>query len=234
LTRPLLLDLFCGAGGAGEGYRRAGFDVVGVDHRPQPRYPFEFWQADALEFLGRLVAGGSPGGWMLGDFAAAHASPPCQAYSRVTGYHPGARAGHPDLIGPTRERLEALGLPFVIENVEGAPLRRDMMLCGEMFGLRVHRHRVFELGEFFAMQPRHSPHRLKGARHNCHVERGHARLVAGHYADHDDASEAMGVDWMARDELAQAIPPAYCEHIGGYLLAAVSAAVPTGAARPSP
>jgi DNA (cytosine-5)-methyltransferase 1 len=224
MTRPRLLDCFSGAGGCARGFQRAGFYVVGVDINPQPRYAGdEFHQADALEVLRILVSGGTWQGYTLVDFAAVHASPPCPAYSLATHYH-GTQANHPDLIAPTRELLQATGLPWVIENVERSPLRRDLVLCGEMFGLRLHRHRVFEIDGFFAMQPRHAPHVLKGARHNCHIEDGHARLVAGNYADHEDAGDAMGIDWMARGkELANAIPPAYCEHIGGYLMTAVRA-----------
>jgi DNA (cytosine-5)-methyltransferase 1 len=193
MTRPRLLDCFSGAGGCARGFQRAGFYVVGVDINPQPRYAGdEFHQADALEVLRILVSGGTWQGYTLVDFAAVHASPPCPAYSLATHYH-GTQANHPDLIAPTRELLQATGLPWVIENVERSPLRRDLVLCGEMFGLRLHRHRVFEIDGFFAMQPRH-------------------------------AGDAMGIDWMARGkELANAIPPAYCEHIGGYLMTAVRA-----------
>jgi DNA (cytosine-5)-methyltransferase 1 len=243
LTRPLLLDLFCGAGGAGEGYKRAGFDVVGVDHRPQPRYPFEFWQADALEFLGRLVAGGSPGGWVLGDFAAVHASPPCQAYSVATKAWNGRikRAEHPDLVVPTRELLGAAGLPYVIENVPGAPLLNPVTLCGSSFGLAVRRHRLFESDVPIMAQP--CAHHLQATRLYPPTRSDRtamARVVSvfgagGGRAKHAGLwAAAMGIDWMLKDELAQAIPPAYTEHIGGYLLAAVNAAVPMGAARPSP
>lgn len=212
MSRPRLLDLFCGGGGCSVGYHRAGFDVVGVDLEPQPNYPFEFVRADALEFLREHYQ----------DFDAIHASPPCQAFSLATMFNGReASASHPDLVDPTRVLLDETGLPYVIENVEGAPLRRDLVLCGEMFGLRVHRHRVFELGGWFAMQPRHQPHVLKGALHNCHIEDGHARQIVGNYANHDDAMDAMGIDWMDRRDLAQAIPPAYTEFIGEQLLAYV-------------
>jgi DNA (cytosine-5)-methyltransferase 1 len=210
--KPRLLDLFACQGGAGEGYRRAGFDVTGVDIEPQPRNPHRFVQADALEYL---AAHGH-------EFDAIHASPPCQAFSLATGFH-GTQANHPDLVDPVRQLLEASGKPWVIENVEGAPLRRDLVLCGEMFGLRLHRHRVFEIGGWFAMSPRHAPHRLKGALHNCHVEDGHARQVAGNFADMESASEAMGIDWMDRRGLAQAIPPAYTEFIGEQLIGQLGA-----------
>jgi DNA (cytosine-5)-methyltransferase 1 len=210
VTRPRLLDLFCGAGGCSVGYHRAGFDVVGVDVKPQPNYPFEFHEADALTFP-------------LEGFDAIHASPPCPSYSFATHYH-GTQGNHPDLYAPVRALLHDTGLPYVIENVPGSPVRKDLVLCGEMFGLRVHRHRLFETGRFFVMRPPHAPHALKGALHNCHIEAGHARLVAGNYADHEDAADAMGIDWpMSRRELANAIPPAYTEHIGGYLMAEIGA-----------
>lgn len=221
MSKPRLLDLFCGAGGCSVGYARAGFDVVGVDIEPQPDYPFEFVQIDALQFLRDLI---STDCW-YGDnpvfrFDAIHASPPCQAFSLASLYQGAEKRAEKylDLVDETRDLLEATGLPYVMENVEGSPLRRDLVLCGEMFGLRVHRHRVFELGGWFAMQPRHAPHRLKGALHNCHIEDGHARQVAGNYADHADASDAMGIDWMDRKALAQAIPPAYCTFIGEQLI----------------
>jgi DNA (cytosine-5)-methyltransferase 1 len=205
VSRPRLLDLFCGAGGCSVGYHRAGFDVVGFDNVPQPNYPFEFIQGDALAAS-------------LTGFDAVHASPPCPAYSLATHYH-GTQDNHPDLYKPVQEKLLASGLPYVIENVPGSPVRKDLVLCGEMFGLRVHRHRLFELHGFFVLAPRHQPHVLKGALTNCHIEEGHARLVAGNYADHEDAADAMGIDWpMSRRELANAIPPAYTFWIGERLL----------------
>lgn len=208
--KPRLLDLFCGAGGAAMGYHRAGFEVVGVDIEPQPNYPFEFVQADALKF-NRAIG-----------FDAIHASPPCHRYSLVSGFQ-GVAADHPDLLGPIRELLDGQPWPYVIENVPGAPLRRDLTLCGEMFGLRVHRHRWFETRGFYAMQAPHARHGLRGAATNCEVAPGVARWITGNYADHDDALDAMGIDWMSRKELAQAIPPAYTEHIGGYLMAHLEA-----------
>ncbi len=214
--RPRLLDLFCGAGGASVGYHNAGFEVIGVDINPQPNYPFTFIRADALKvFMADF--------WILGgmeDFDAIHASPPCQAFSLASLYHGQANQdSHPDLVDETRLLLDATGLPYVIENVVGAPVRPDLVLCGEMFGLRVHRHRVFETGGWFSMRPPHTKHLLKGADHNCHIEDGYTRIVAGNYSDHDDAMDAMGIDWMTRKELSQAIPPAYTEFIGEQLLA---------------
>lgn len=225
-----LLDLFCCAGGCSKGFADAGFEVYGVDIEAQPNYPYPFFQGDALDVLRRLLDGEgitfSNGETLyLEDFAATHASPPCQAFSLASLYQGIEQRAEKylDLVDPTRQLLEAAGLPYVIENVEGAPLRRDLVLCGEMFGLRVHRHRIFELGGWFAMQPRHAPHRLKGALHNCHIEEGHARQVAGNYANHEDASDAMGIDWMNRSELPQAIPPAYTEFIGEQLISHIKA-----------
>jgi DNA (cytosine-5)-methyltransferase 1 len=207
-VRPRLLDLFAGAGGAGMGYHRAGFEVVGVDIKPQPNYPFEFHKFDALEFLRDAI---------IDDFDAIHASPPCQAYSIVSAFQ-GVREDHPDLVDETRRLLDASGLPWVIENVVGAPIRADVKLCGEMFGLGVHRHRHFETHGFFVMQPPHSRHNLKGAETNTETREGYARGVYGHMADWRGAAKAMGVEWMgAPDEVAQAIPPAYTEHIGSFL-----------------
>lgn len=214
----LLLDLYGGAGGCAVGYKRAGFEVVGVDLFEQPNYPFEFFQADAIETLDSLLAGGKLGPYRLSDFRAIHASPVCKGFSFVTYFHPGARDNHPDLLTPTRELLKKTGLPWIIENVPGAPMRRDLVLCGEMFGLRVHRHRLFEIDGFAALAPPHQKHKLKGAKHNCHIEEGHARQVAGNYSNHPDACDAMGIEWMTRKELAQAIPPAYTEYIGRQLI----------------
>jgi DNA (cytosine-5)-methyltransferase 1 len=211
MSKPILLDLFCGAGGCAKGYQQAGFYVVGVDINPQPRYAGdEFYQADALEFVAQRGR----------EFDVIHASPPCQAFSLATCYH-GNQEEHADLITPTREMLDATGRPYVVENVPGAPVRRDLLLCGEMFGLQLHRHRLFETGEWLAFSLQHPRHRLRSAAHNCHVAEGHTRLVAGHFADLASASQAMGIDWMTRAELSQAIPPAYTEFIGRQLLAHV-------------
>ncbi len=194
------------------GYHRAGFEIVGVDINPQPNYPFEFFQAEALFFGDRFAF----------DFDAIHASPPCQLHSLASQHQGRERAAeHPELIAPTRELLERTNLPWVIENVAGAPIRHDVSLCGEMFGLRVHRHRYFEIDGFHVMQAPHSMHNLKGAEHNCDLRDGHARQVVGNYADHVGAGLAMGINWMGRRELSQAIPPAYTEHIGSYLLASL-------------
>lgn len=194
-VRPRLLDLFCGAGGCGMGYHRAGFDVVGVDIRPQKNYPFEFHQADAMTYP-------------LDGFDVIHASPPCQAFTTARVIHGN---DHPDLLTPTRERLLAHGGVWVIENVPGAPMRRDVILCGSQFPpLRVRRHRWFELSHpiFDLMAPCwHKKTDVSVFGHGGHVYHGVA-----------DWREAMGIDWMTRDELAQAIPPAYTEWIGRRLI----------------
>lgn len=212
--RPKLLDLFCGAGGASVGYNRAGFDVLGVDIVPQPNYPFSFIQADAVQVATAIE-------FFNRSFDAIHASPPCQAFSIAT-LHQGRSATdkHPNLIPQIRNALSAIGKPFVIENVAGAPISKDLMLCGEQFGLRVHRHRYFEMN-WPVVKLTHEKHILKGALHNCDIRDGHARQVVGNYADHDDASDAMGIYWMSRKELKEAIPPPYTEYIGKQLIALI-------------
>lgn len=213
MTRPRLLDLFCGAGGAAMGYHRAGFD-----------------QADALQVLG---------GWhpleVLTEpslFDAIHASPPCQAYSVLRRANPGA--DYPDLIGPLRELLRRIGLPWVIENVPGAPLRDPVVLCGSMFGLgagqrQLRRHRLFE-ASFVIEQPEcHHEGEAIGVygggavgrytfENGCKVRHGRRGGYQGTIAER---REAMGIDWMNGREINQAIPPAYTEFIGAQLLAQI-------------
>lgn len=213
-NRPLLLDLFCGAGGAAMGYHRAGFDVIGVDVKPQPQYPFEFVQSDALRFLSGVTRN-----WC----DAVHASPPCQAYSAMkTNWN--ARSDHPDLLPETRELLEITGLPYVIENVPGAPMAPQVMLCGSAFGLgtgeyQLRRHRWFELSDgLWMMSP---PCQHDGPVIGVYGDHGRDRRRTegfGRYFTLDERKEAMGIDWMKRGELDQAIPPAYTEYIGRQLL----------------
>jgi len=213
-VRPRLLDLFCGAGGAAMGYHRAGFDVVGVDIAPQPHYPFEFIQADVMDLLTY------PYHYTRGlSIAAVHASPPCQRYSVATVFHPGRQAEHPDLVGPVRDLLRQTHLPWVIENVMGAPLRNPVMLCGTMFdSLRVYRHRNFEASPPIWFPPYHNWHPERPAEVGRVVPEHGWMTVAGHFSDVKAARRAMGIDWMNRDELRQAIPPAYTEWIGARLL----------------
>ena len=210
MSRPRLLDLFCCAGGAGMGYHQAGFDVVGVDIKPQPNYPFEFVEADALTL--------SPG--LIGlEFDAVHASPPCQAYSNAQRLR---SREHPDLIGATRELLIASELPFVIENVLGAPLRDPYTLCGGMFGLQVYRHRLFETNVPL-WTPHHPPHTAKQAKMGRPPKDGEFIQVVGNFSGVEYARKAMGIDWMTRDELREAIPPAFTRFIGKQLVQAIEA-----------
>ena len=199
---PRLLDLFCSAGGAAMGYSRAGFEVVGVDINPQPHYPFEFHQADALTYP-------------LDGFDVIHASPPCQAYSVTNNIWKRADT-YPDLVEPTRGRLESSGRPWVIENVPGAPLNDPIVLCGEMFQLRVIRHRLFETRDLL-LAPLHMKHTARAAYGRIPKD-GEHYTISGHFGDLPGAQKAMGIDWMTREELAQAIPPAYTEWIGRQLM----------------
>lgn len=197
MSRPRLLDLFCGGGGCAMGYHRAGFDVVGVDHRPQPNYPFPFVRADALR---------PP--FDLRDFAAVHASPPCQAYSRATAWR-GDRGAHPDLIGAVREMLRASGRPYVIESVEdaGPRLHFPVLLCGSLFGLRVRRHRYFECPSLpLALLP------------DCRHRADDYSFDHGGKQPESVYRDAMGCHWMTVAESRQAIPPAFTEFIGEQLL----------------
>lgn len=215
--KPRLLDLFCGAGGAGMGYHLAGFDVVGVDNRPQPRYPFEFHRLDALDVLALMMDGVIPWGVSHSrtPFNAIHASPPCERYSQLT---PRAfRNNHDDLIATTRTALLAIGLPFVIENVPSAKrlLRQPFMLCGSMFGLQIQRHRFFEVNwplNNLVQSCAHvkAPVLISGT-HRRTWEPRYEYTVA-------QCREASGIDWMTRTELDKAIPPAYTEYIGRQLL----------------
>jgi len=214
LVKPRLLDLFCGAGGAAMGYHRAGFDVVGVDIAPQKNYPFEFWQADARDWLQGL----DPSCW-----DAVHASPPCQAFTKARKLQGNQ---HEDLVGSTRDLLKTTGLPYVIENVKGAPLRDPVVLEGQMFpDLNVHRPRLFETNwplEVPALIPP-PPRQTKMGRP---PRDGEAMQIVGHFSDVPAGRKAMGIQWMTQGELAEAIPPAYTEFIGCQLvrhLAAVPA-----------
>jgi DNA (cytosine-5)-methyltransferase 1 len=226
MTRPQLLDLFCGAGGCAVGYHRAGFDVVGVDIAPQPRYPFAFVQADALEYVAKHGR----------EFDAIHASPPCQRYSIGRHIHASGER-HPDLVAPCRELLDAAGRPWVLENVMGSPLSPwSAVLCGLMFGLRVLRHRCFE-ASFLLLSPPHPKHpkhlstdtntAKRGGRGNGYsTGAGGLVCVAGNNFVRTAGAKAMGIDWMTRRELAQSIPPAYCQHVGRQLLAVVEGGRP--------
>lgn len=216
----ILLDLFCGAGGAGEGYRRAGFDIVGVDSKKQPRYPGIFLKADALVDFHWILAEIQP--------VAIHASPPCQAYSKTR--NATGATHHPELIPPTRTLLRNSGLPWVIENVPGAPLDSPVVLCGTGFGLpvvatrdgerrRLYRHRLFECSFSVMAPPCAHTHPALGVYGQGPWDRKGDLRKGGYQGTKDERAQAMGIDWMTRDELSQAIPPIYTEHIGEALMA---------------
>lgn len=202
--RPLrVLDLYSGAGGAAMGYAQAGFVVVGVDKGLQPRYPFRFIQGDALDVLAQLD---------LSRFDLIHASPPCQHYSAMSVCRPGLADTYPDLLAPTRAALQATGMPYIIENVVGAPMVDPITLCGWSFGLRLYRHRLFE-SNLTLTAPDHLRHRLKTSDAG-RWRPGTVISVQGHCAPISVAKSAMGIDWMRREELVEAIPPAYTRHLG--------------------
>lgn len=211
-----LLDLFCGGGGAGMGYSRAGFTVVGVDIKPQPHYPFEFHQADALEYLAEHYR----------SFDLIHASPPCQRYSMLGSLH-GKRDSYPDLLLPTVAALKKTGKPYVVENVPGAPMKNYLMLCGSMFGLRVYRHRLFECNPPLYFAPMSCNHwgKASGNKSMKAEKRATPNLVdfeimtiTGHDFILSHAREAMGIDWMNQAEISQAIPPVYTEWLGKQMI----------------
>jgi len=212
--KPRLLDLFCCAGGAGTGYSEAGFEVTGIDIEEQRNYPFCFIQANALTLDHKFIA----------TFDAIHASPPCQSYSDLAKRNGNADAW-PRLIDPIRDILVQSGLPYVIENVEGAPLRNPVVLCGTMFkGLRVLRHRLFE-ANFPILTPKHGTHpkvhtfdKRKAHYGKTDDMRDFVQVTGGGNCTIAAARDAMGIKWMNKGELNEAIPPAYTRLIGKQLL----------------
>lgn len=221
--KPKLLDLYCGAGGAAAGYAKAGFEVTGVDIKQQLNYPFEFVQADALEILKDLD--------FISQFSVIHASPPCQAYSRVKGLskarNNGKYGNHPDLIAPTRELLLKTGKLYVIENVPGSPLINPIKLFGSQFkNLYTQRERWFE-SNVPLREPDEPPRKMKTpSAGNGIGEDGSISICGSGGVRGLNAKQirlywgfAMGgIDWMTREELAEAIPPAYTEFIGKQLM----------------
>ena len=218
--RPRILDLFCGAGGAGMGYHLAGFDVIGVDINPQPNYPFEFVREDAIDALIQLARTQRYAGR---KFDAVHASPPCQDHSKLSSLAGKHGTGH--LLPDTRDLLSQTGLPWVIENVAGADMRADFKLCGCMFGLPgLRRERWFETSwhGFDLRSPcSHSDQTVTVAGHPGGSSRRDGRRGFGNT---DAWKRAMGIDWMTAKELAQAIPPAYTAFIGDQLMQAIEVA----------
>lgn len=239
--KPRALDLFCAAGGASRGLQLAGFHVTGVDIRPQPRYcGDEFHQADALEFPVDYpcpACGGHGirrGTWVFmpncpsreaechacngtgrKDYDFIWASPPCQAHSRATLSQRESGTKYPDLIEATRDLLQNAGPPWAIENVPDAPIRRDLMLCGSMFGLRLVRHRHFELSFPLSVLAPPCQHPAVPVAVAGHSTPSWSRAKnGGKNFTLQERYDAMGIDWMDRNSLSLAIPPAYSEFIG--------------------
>jgi DNA (cytosine-5)-methyltransferase 1 len=213
--RPKLLDGFCKAGGAGMGYHLAGFEVTGVDVEPQPRYPFRFIQADFFEYVAEHGH----------EYDLVHASPVCKRYTVANNIH--GRDDHPDDIAAVREALRATGRPYVIENVPGAPLIAPVLICGLALGLGVKRHRLFESSLLLhgtTCPPGHPGHWVSVFGHTV-LERSPAigrtakdgPIFRRKHLGLEKGREAMGIPWMTRAELSQAIPPAYTLEIGTQL-----------------
>lgn len=212
MRRPHLLDAFCGAGGAGMGYWQVGFDVTGVDIAPQPRYPFDFYQGDAIEFI-------KTHGY---KFDAIHASPPCQYHSNLNAYN---QCDYPDLIPDTRIALKELEVPWVIENVPQAPLINPITVCGQELGLLMYRPRKFESPVPILEIPC-TPH-IKLCARNGYLPTAKKPYMSIHGGKHSKAwqkkaSECMGTPWMCTiREVCEAIPPAYTEYVERFLMAEV-------------
>jgi len=222
-SRPRVLDVFSCAGGAGTGYHRAGFAVDGCDIADRPNYPFPYHRGDALTYLAHLIDSGE-----IRRYTFVHASPPCQdkcALTVGTNQSQGWGGTHEDLVAPTRELLDRTGLPYIIEQPNGrAEIRKDLTLCGEMFGLGVIRHRNFELGGWTVDRPAHVPHRgrVRGWRHGAYFDGPYVAAYGngGGKPSVPELQAAMGIDWTdVREELTEAIPPAYGEFIGHAFLA---------------
>jgi DNA (cytosine-5)-methyltransferase 1 len=209
--RPRVLDAFCCSGGAGEGYRQAGFDVLGVDIEPQPNYrPGEFVQGDAVDYIREHGH----------EFDLIHGSPPCQAYTPLNAYN---HKTYPDLVAATRAAMIATGVPYIIENVPQAPLRDPITLCGAMFGLPLYRHRDFE-SSLELEAPAHPAHTWRCTR-NGYLPTAEKPFMSIHGGKHSKAwqraaAAAMGVPWATTiREVCEAIPPAYTRHLGEQAIA---------------
>ena len=226
MSRPRLLDLFCCQGGAAMGYHRAGFDVTGVDIEPQPRYPFEFVQADAMQVLEYIADGAEP--WPGAPYPVAiHASPPCQAFTTLSNRWRGKGTladERVDLLTAVRAILPGIGIPYVIENVQGAArsMASTLVLHGGMFGMRVDRPRYFE-SDVLILAPKaprtKDPVGVYGGETNGKRVRRHVDGTWLHRAaDTREAQEVMGMPWADWHGCKEAIPPAYTEHIGRQLI----------------
>lgn len=204
-----LLDLFSGAGGAAVGYHRAGFEVSGVDVVPQPHYPYEFFHCDALE----LLKSRAMKAW-IAEYDVLHASPPCQGFSAYRRRGDGVGDNYPDLISEVRVALRAHGLPYVIENIPRSPLHDPVIVCGSSFGLDLQRHRLFESNLPLVAPPCNhewQTPRFVAASNRINLRRT-VEVGAGRCGR--AAIDAMGIDWMTREELSEAVPPAYTEFLG--------------------
>ncbi|MFF4973110.1 DNA methylase [Streptomyces sp. NPDC001083] len=219
-----VLDLFSCAGGAGFGYRLAGFEVDGCDIADRPRYPFPYHRGDALEYLAHLITTGD-----IDRYTLVHASPPCQAGCALTvgtNHSQGWGGTHEDLVAPTRQLLDRTGLPYVIEQPNGrAKIRKDVSLCGVMFDLKVFRHRNFELGNWSTAKPAHVKHDgyVRGHRHGVYRDGPYVAAYGkgGGKATVPEMQAAMGITWTdVHEELTEAIPPAYTRWIGNAFLTA--------------
>jgi DNA (cytosine-5)-methyltransferase 1 len=207
MTKPIMLDICCRQGGATRGYQRAGFIVWGVDVEPQPRYIGErFIQADGLEILQDSS--------IMRHVSAVHTSWPCQGYSATSVI---MQNDHPKLIEPGRELLDATGLPYVQENVEGAPLKNPIMLCGATFGLNTYRHRLFE-SNVTLTAPEHERHTRTAVKMGRLVRPGDLYQAIGNFSGVDYVRQDMGVPWMTREGIRECIPPIYAEYVGRQLI----------------
>lgn len=195
-----ILDLFCGAGGAARGLRSAfpEAEIVGVDHVWQKRYPYTFVQSDAMDFP-------------LEGYDLIWASLPCQHYSRLKHF---AKRNYGSHIPALRARLKASGKSYVIENVPLAPLINPLTLCGTMFGLNTIKHRLFEINPAIWFPPATCSHLKKTVRAGRRPADNQYHCIAGNFADLPGAKKAMGIDWMTRKKMLQAIPRIYAEWIG--------------------
>lgn len=215
ITKPNILDLFCCQGGAGMGYHQAGFEVAGVDLSAQPRYPFKFHQADAIEFFRNHAH----------EYQAWHASPPCQAHTNAQKLQ---KNYHRDFLPEVRRMFKEANhyraanghqpAPWVIENVPGAPLVEPAELCGAMFGLGTYRHRLFESNIELTV-PGHPAHLARTTKMGRTPIDGEMMHVVGNFSGVAKAKQAMGIDWMTRDGLRESIPPAYSKFLGAQLMA---------------